>query len=136
MISKLFGSPARKFAGGLALCTVAIAAQADPISLQGACRLTSIIAAQGQCQLEYALSDAAFTANIKSGFIKVDNIVIHRYVNDNVNPVASSVYALSGSLAVSCGATHVVTAFITRVGIGTVAVKVGSLPAVLCPTVP
>jgi len=136
MISKLFGSPARKFAGGLALCTVAIAAQADPISLQGACRLTSIIAGQGQCQLEYSLSDAAFSASIKSATVRIDNILVHRYVNDTANPVGQSVIYVSGATAVSCGASHLITAFMVRLGVGTPNEKVGTLPAIVCPTAP
>jgi hypothetical protein len=138
MISKLLGLPARQIAGGLALCTVAIAAQADPLSLQGACHLTSLIAGQGQCLLEYTLSDA-FTsgqASIKSGSIRIDNIIVHRYVNDVASPVQSSVYALNGGTAVSCGVSHVITAYIVRLGVGMPTEKVGSLPAVPCPVAP
>jgi hypothetical protein len=137
MIKKLPGSRARQLLGGFALCAFAVAAQADPFSLQGVCRLTSAIAGAGQCQLEFVLSDA-FTAstNIKSSVIRVDGIIVSRYWNDRLNPVPSSVPYVSGSTAVACGVSHVVTAVITRVGVGTPAEGVGALPAVVCPTVP
>ena len=137
MVSKSLGSRALKFAGSLSLCSFAIAAQADPISLEGACNLTSTVpAGQGQCQIQYLLSDSFLTpANIKSAVVKVDGVVVHRYLNDNVNPVSGTVPYVSGSTMVTCGVAHVITAFVTKLGVGTVQIKVGSLPAVLCPVV-
>ena len=129
----LLGSRSRQLLGGLGLSAIAAVAQADPISLQGACRLTSIIAGQGQCQLEYLLTDATFTASIKTATVRIDNILVHRYMNDTAHPVSSTVVYVSGSTAVSCGASHVITAFMTRLGVGTVNEKVGTLPAIACP---
>lgn len=137
MVKKSLGSRALKLAGSLSLCTFAIVAQADPISLQGACMLTSTVpAGQGQCQIQYSLTDSYLTpANIKSAVVKVDGVVVHRYMNDNINPVAGTVSYLSGGATVTCGVTHLITAFITKLGVGTVQIKVGSVPGVLCPVV-
>jgi len=139
MIRKSLGSRARQLVGGLALGAFAIAAQADPISVQGICRLSSIIVGQGRCELSFFISDGFVTpANIKSAVVRVDNIVVQRYLNDGVNPVLQSVPYNSGGTAVSCGASHTVIVFITRLGVGTVPVQVGSFPSagVLCPVAP
>ena len=138
MIKKLPGSHARQLLGGLTLSAFAVAAQADPFSLQGACRLTSAIPAGGaQCQLDYTLTDAqGAQTSIKGGTIRIDNILVHRYVNDSAHPVPITIFALIGSPTVACGVSHTVVAFITKVGVGTVPTQVGSLPPVLCPTVP
>jgi hypothetical protein len=134
MIKKSLGTRALQIAGGFALCTTAITAQADPFTLQGVCRLTNINAGQGQCMIEFVLTDGFVTpANVKVAVVKVDGLVVQRYVNDNVNPATSNVSYVSGASGVTCGAPHVVTAFITRLGVGTVSEKVGSLPAVACP---
>lgn len=136
MSTKSLGPRARQLLGGLALSAVAVAAQADPFSLQGACVLTSIVAGQGQCQMEYSLSDLGFTASIRIATVRIDNILVHRYLNDNVNPTLNSIYAVSGVTAVSCGVSHVVTTYIVRIAMGSPVEKVGSLPGILCPTAP
>ena len=133
MSRNLLGSRARQAATGLALCTLAAAAQADPFSLEGVCHLTSLIPGQGQCLLEFSVSDPVFTV-LKSATVRIDNIIVHRYLNDTVHPAANYYLGLTGTTEVSCGVSHVVTAFIVRVPVGSLAEKVGSLPAILCPT--
>lgn len=134
MVNKSLGARALQAAGCITLCAFG-AAQADPFSLQGVCHLTSIVSGNGQCQLEYILSDAPTSAvNIKSSTVRIDNILVGRYLNDNVHPYQyGAVSMISGVTQVACGLPHVVTAFIVRLGVGTVSEKVGSLPAVACP---
>jgi hypothetical protein len=129
------GSRARQFTAGLALCTLAAAAQADPFSLEGACHLTSLVA-PGQCLIEYSLTDQAQSVVFKNATVRIDNVVVHRYLNDSVNPSPFSFVAVNGSTQVSCGVSHVVTAFFVRVGVGMPLEKGGTLPAILCPTAP
>src|SRR5882724_9819290 len=116
------------------LSSFALAAQADPFSLQGVCHLTSIIAGQGQCQLEYLLQDGGnpFPVTLRLALVKVDGIVVSQYQNDIANPVMYSAGSV-GAVLVSCGATHGITAYITR-SPSTVYEKVGALPPIKCPT--
>jgi hypothetical protein len=114
-----------------------MAAQADPISLQAVCHLTSIAAGQGKCELLYELTDDfAAPASIRKAQIRVDGIVVSQYVNDVANPVSFSVPTVSGSTSVACGVSHAVTAFIARVEPSSTYQRVGSLPPVECPTAP
>jgi hypothetical protein len=123
---------------GTTLSTFAIGAQADPISLQAVCHLTSIVAGQGKCELFYELSDDFSTpASIRKAQVKVNGIIVAQYVNDVANPVAFSVATVSGSTSVACGASHTVTAVIARVTPPNSTYEaVGSLPVVACPTAP
>ena len=135
MVSKTFRTRAGKAAGSIALCSLAAAANADPQSLQATCSLTSIVGT-GQCQIQFQLMDDDFVtpATLKNAIVKIDNIIVYRYVNDSVNPVPGSFTTIFGQTTVACGVSHTVVANITKVGVGTVALKAGSLPALLCPT--
>ena len=56
MNNRSFVSGALKLATGAALCTFAFASQADPLSLDATCHLTSI-SAGAKCQINYSLVD-------------------------------------------------------------------------------
>lgn len=87
--------------------------------------------------MQYSLSDRNVTpANIRTANIRIDGVIVHRYLNDSTNPVSNTVPYLSGTTGVACGVAHVVTAYIVKLGVGQPMVKVGNLPAVLCPTAP
>jgi hypothetical protein len=125
-------------AGSVVLCSYAVASQADPISLQAVCHLSSI-AGGGRCDLFYQLSDS-FTspgAGARKSQIKVNGIVVANYVNDIANPVDFSISTVSGSVTVACGTSYGVKATVAAVGNpSSPSVGVGSLPSVLCPALP
>ena len=125
-------------AGSVMLCSYAVASQADPLSLQGVCHLSSLVG-QGRCDLEYALTDdfaSPTPSSARKAQIKVDNILVSQYVNDIANPVPFSFSLVSGSVQVSCGQAHAISALVAEVGDGTPYVKKGSLPSVVCPALP
>jgi hypothetical protein len=137
MFNKSLGTRALQVASSVALCTFAIASQADPVSLQGVCHLSSIVPGQARCDLTYLLADDFFTpGTARKSVIKIDGINVAQYVNDSVNPVDFSIPTVSGSTTVACGVSHTVVAYVAALGTGTPYVKVGSLPPVLCPTAP
>jgi hypothetical protein len=139
MVRKTIRSCALQLAGGLALCAFAISAQAEPFSLQAACQLTSIVAGQGKCQIQFLLSDSYTTPSlvpIKTGYATVDAKVVYRYMNDASNPVPGLTGTFIGYTGVACGASHTVAAYITKTGVGVVSKKVGNVPAVACPAAP
>ncbi len=137
MVSKTFRSRAAQLAGGVALCSLAAVAQADPFNLQGNCVLTSIVVGQGRCQMQYLVGDDfAPPADIRTANIRVDGIIVSRYVNDTTNPASTTVPYLSGAVEVACGVSHMVTAYIVKLGVGMPQIRIGNLPAVLCPTAP
>ena len=137
MLTKSFRTRAAKVAGACALSLSAIAAHADPFSLQGNCVLTSLIAGHGQCQLQYLVGDDYIAgASIRTANIRIDGTIVSKYQNDSVNPVANTVPYLSGAVEVTCGVSHVVTAYIVKLGTGMPQIRIGSLPGVLCPTAP
>lgn len=137
MFKKSLGLRALQVASSVALCTFAIASQADPISLQGVCHLTSIIAGQGKCDLLYLLSDDFITpGSARLSQVRVDGIIVAQYVNDTANPAEYSIPTVSGSVTVACGVSHTVIAFVAPVGTGTAYDRVGTLPAVKCPAAP
>ncbi|MGH8864630.1 MAG: hypothetical protein ACREVZ_08300 [Burkholderiales bacterium] len=136
MSNRSLRARALQVASSVALCTFAIASQADPVSLQGVCHLSSIIAGQGRCDLYYQLADDFLTpGSARKSYVKVDGIIVAQYVNDTANPVAFSIPTVSGAVTVACGVTHIVTAYVAPVPTGAYK-KVGMLPAVLCPTAP
>ena len=123
-------------AGSVVLCSYAVASQADPISLQGVCHLSSLVG-QGRCDLTYSLSDDFLApGSARKSQIKVDGVVVANYVNDIANPVDFSIPMISGSVTVACGQSHVVKASVAAVGDGTPFLGVGVLPAVACPALP
>ena len=123
-------------AGSVVLCSYAVASQADPISLQGVCHLSSLVG-QGRCDLFYTLSDDFVSpGSARKSQIKVDNILVAQYVNDIANPVDFAIPQVSGSVQVSCGQAHAISALVAEVGDGTLYVKKGSLPSVVCPALP
>jgi hypothetical protein len=129
-------SRVNKIAAAVTLGSFAAAAAADPFSLQGVCRLTSIIAGQGQCQLEVILTDDFLSpTTVRLGLVKVDGIVVAQYQNDITNPATTSAGTVSGVTFVSCGATHTVLAYIAPNPTTTYA-RVGALPPIKCPTAP
>lgn len=137
MMQLSINSRAAKIAIGLAMGSCAIAAHADPFSLQGVCRLASITgtaSAGGTCQLEYVLTDD-FTgdpANVRKANIKVNNITVALYANDTANPAQYSAGAVSGVVVVACGANYQITAQIARVG-SSVYENIGAVPLINCP---
>jgi len=135
MSNMSLGTRTFKVAAGVALGTFAIAAQADPLSLQGICHLSSVVAGQGNCQLFYQLGDSyQVPAGVRKSIIKIDGIVVAQYVNDAANPVDLTAPSVSGATEVACGVSHVVTAYIARLpSSSSLYEKVGSLPPVLCP---
>lgn len=137
MFNRSLGTRVLRVAGSFALCSFAIASQADPISLQGVCHLSSTISGQARCDLYYQLSDNFLTpSSARKSQIKVDGIVVAQYVNDIANPVEFSIPTVSGTVSVTCGATHAVSAYVAPLGVGTPYVKVGSLSPVACPAAP
>jgi hypothetical protein len=137
MVIKTFRTRAAQLAGGIALCSLAAVAQADPFNLQGNCVLTSIVAGQGRCQMHYTVGDDYLAAaDIRTANIRIDGIYVARYVNDSTNPATGTVPYLSGFVEVGCGVSHVVTAYVVKLGVGMPQIKIGNLPAVLCPTAP
>ena len=127
---------AGKCAVVVTLSAFAFAAEASPFTLQGVCRLTSIIAGQGQCQLEYIAADAFISPTVlRLGSISVDGIVVAQYVNDITNPAAASTGSVSGAVAVSCGTYHTVRAYIAP-SPSVVYEQIGALPPIKCPAAP
>ena len=125
-------------AGSVVLCSYAVASQAEPISLQGVCRLSSLVG-QGTCNLEYILSDDFTSGNpstARKAQIKVDGTLVAQYVNDIANPVDFGFSPVSGFVQVSCGQSHAISALVAAVGDGTPYVKFGALPSVVCPSLP
>jgi len=95
---------ALKVSTSLALCTFAIASQADPYILEGYCSVTSIVAGQGKCELAYTLTDSFETPSaVRKALIRVNGIPVHQYVNDSVNP--DQFTSVFGSTTVACGAS-------------------------------
>ena len=136
MFNRSFGARALQVASSLTLCTFAIASQADPISLEAVCNLSTIQAGQARCDLAYSLADDFTTpGDARKSQIKINGILVHQFVNDNVNPVAFSVPTF-GVTTVACGASYTVTAYIARLGASTTYEKVGSLRPVVCPAAP
>jgi len=122
---------------GCALGMFATAALADPYTLQGVCRVTSTITGQGTCQLEFLLSDSNTSTDIVTqSLITVDGTAVSRYMNDNVTPGMFSAGTVSGQAAVSCGTAHVVRAYVHKSTSPGTEERVGSLPAVICPSAP
>lgn len=137
MIKKILGTRAIQVASSVALCTFAVASQADPVSLTGVCHLSSIIAGQGRCDLYYQLSDDPFTpGSARKSQVQVDGTIVAQYVNDNDNPVDFSIPTVSGIVTVACNVNHTVTAYVAPVGVATPYAKVGNLPPVKCPAAP
>ena len=136
MFKKALGARALQIASSVALCTFAIASQADPVSLTGSCGLTSIIAGQGRCELSYGLSDGFITPSTgRKAFVKIDGIIVGQFVNDLDNPVNFAITLVGGRTEVACGVNHTVTAWVAPVPVGPY-VKVGNLLPVLCPVAP
>ena len=134
MINKSLRTRAFQIASSVALCTFAIASQADPVSLTGVCHLSSIIAGQGRCDLYYQLSDDFITpGSARKSYVKVDGIIVAQFMNDSDNPVEFAIQTVSGSVTVACGVTHIVNAYVAPVPAGPYT-RVGTLPAILCPT--
>lgn len=136
MLKKALGTRALQVASSVALCTFAIASQADPVSLTGVCHLSSIIAGQARCDLNYQLwDDFATPGTVRKSLIKIDNIIVAQFVNDNVNPVDFAIALITGTTTVACGVNHTVTAFVAPVSVIPFT-QVGTLLPVLCPTAP
>ena len=110
------------------------AAAADPFTLQATCRLTSIIAGQGVCQMEVSITDSFITPTVVHlGLLKIDGVVVAQYSNDIANPAQTLTTA--GSTYVACGATHTILAYVAP-NPGTTYERVGSLQPIKCPTAP
>ena len=135
MTKKSLGRRARQIAGGLVLGGFAVAAHAEPFTLEGTCSVVSLAVQGSHCQLTYQMFDD-FTAPtaIRKGQIKVNGAVVHQYNNDTVTPAGAAIMA--GSTQVACGAAYTVTAFIAPLQAGSVYPQVGSLPRVECPAQP
>jgi hypothetical protein len=136
MKNRSFVSGALKLATGAALCTFALAAQADPLSLDATCHLTSTIPGSGTCQINYSLTDnmTGGPAQVRRAQIRIDNILVAQYVNDSVNPSPTAGFQ-AGFVEVACAQTHGISARIARAGqVGYE--PVGSLPPVACPAAP
>ena len=78
----------------------------------------------------------ATPSSARKSQIKVDGILVAQYVNDIANPVEFAIPQVSGSVHVSCGQAHSISALVAEVGDGTPYVKNGSLPSVVCPALP
>ena len=126
-----------RVAGSVVLCSYAVASQADPISLQGACHLSSLVG-EGRCDLTYLLTDNFLApGSARKSKVLVDGAIVGIYVNDTANPVESTIPMVSGTVTVACGQPHVVTAYVAALGSSTSPyVKFGSLPSVACPSLP
>ena len=134
MRNSSFGLRALQVATSLALCTIAIASQANPYTLEGTCTVTSIVAGQGKCELTFSLTDDFTTPTpVRNALIKVNGIQVHRYMNDSANPNAYT--SVFGRTNVACGANYTVSALISKVG-STTYETVGSLPTLACPPAP
>jgi hypothetical protein len=134
MSKKSTGARARQITGLLALCTAAVSAHAEPISLTATCYLRSQLPGEGTCDLVYSLSDNFLDpSSARLGQVRVDNKLVAQFVNDTENPVEIGVALVSGSVQVACGATHTMTAQIAAVGASTPYVRVGSVPSIRCP---
>lgn len=137
MLNKSPGARARQIACSVALCTFAIGAQADPVSLTASCDLSSILAGQGRCDISFGLSDSFVTpGSARKGYVKIDGIIVAQFVNDIDNPVDFAIPMIGGRTNVACGVTHTVQAWIAPVGTSSAFAKVGNLPPVLCPVAP
>jgi len=122
---------------GSVLAMYATTVLADPFTLQGACKLTSTISGQGTCQLEFLIADSPTSTDIiTQGLITVDGIAVATYMNDNLTPAPFAVGAVSGATVVTCGASHVVRAYVHKSTAPGAEERVGSLPAVVCPSAP
>lgn len=134
MSNRSLGARARQLAGTVALCAAAAPALADPVSLTATCHLRSLLPGEGQCDLTYALTDNfASPSGARLGQVRVDTKLVAQFVNDTANPVDFAVALVSGSVTVTCGASHTVAAKIAPLGDATAYVAVGTLPAVRCP---
>jgi len=124
-------------AGSVVLCSYAVASQADPVSLQGVCHLRSLVGT-AKCDLFYTLSDDFLDpGSARKSKVLVDGNIVAIYVNDISNPVDFAIPQVSGSVEVSCGAPHVVTAFVADLSSASSPyVKKGNLPSVACPALP
>lgn len=132
MNKKSMGNRTLHVVAGLALGAFAAAAHASPYTLQGNCVVSSILAAQGQCQIVYQLNEAGqVPTSVRKALVRVNGKVVNQYVNDSSNP--SPFLTVFGTVTVACGTSHVVTALVAPVG-GTYAAA-GDLLPVLCPTV-
>lgn len=123
---------------GLALTalTASAASFADPVSLTGACQVTSVIPGQAKCQLSAQLQDSYVNPAVaRKVQIKVNGKLIAQTGNDASTPLSNFASYTYGSVAASCGATYTITAFIARAG-STTYDQVGNLPAIVCPTAP
>ncbi len=136
MLNKLPGTRALQIACSVALCTFAIGAQADPVSLTASCDLSSIVG-QGRCDITFGLSDDfANPSSARKAYVTIDNIIVAQFVNDLDNPIDFAISMVGGRTTVACGTTHTVKAFVAAVGPGTTFNKVGNAPPVLCPSLP
>jgi hypothetical protein len=124
-------------AGSVMLCSYAVASQADPVSLQGVCHLSSL-AGGPRCDLTYIVSDDFFApGTARKSKVLVDGVIVGIYVNDIANPVENSIPTVTGTVTVACGQPHVVTAYVASLESSTSPyVKKGSLPSVACPALP
>lgn len=136
MLNNLIYTRIIQVAAGLTLCAFSITSQATPFSLVGSCHLTSIIPGQGECFITAFVNDNDFISPsiLRRAVLKVNGINVSDQVNDTLNPAGSSFTGAIGAVAVPCGTSHVVTAFVAEVG-GTF-LKVGSIPKVQCPAAP
>ncbi len=134
MSKGLFGAPARQITGMLVFCTAAVPAIADPVSLTATCHLRSLLPGEGQCDLNYQLTDDfASPSEARAGQIRVDNKLVAQFVNDATNPVPYAVALVSGSVTVACGVNHSLGAKIAPLGDGSAYVTVSQLPVIRCP---
>lgn len=134
MRNRSFGGRSLQIASSLALCSFAVASQADPYTLEGFCTVTSTVTGQGKCELTWMLKDSYLTPTpARVVLIKVNGVQVQWYMNDDKNP--SELTSVYGQTHVSCGVNHTVSALISKVGIPTYE-TVGSLPSVKCPVAP
>ncbi len=134
MSKRSHATRARQITGMLALCTAAVPAFADPVSLTATCHLRTLLPGEGQCDLSYQLSDNfASPGDARQGQIRVDTKLVAQFVNDTANPVEFAIPLVSGSVTVTCGVSHLVTAKIAPLGAGSEYVAVGQLPLIRCP---
>jgi len=134
MSKRSLGARARQITGMLALCTAAVPALADPVSLTATCHLRSLLPGDGQCDLFYQLSDSYITpGSARLGQVQVDTKLVAQFVNDTANPVDIAIPLVTGSVTVECGVNHRIVAKIAPLGAASAYVAVGQLPAVRCP---
>jgi hypothetical protein len=136
MSKKSPGARARQITGILALCTAAVPAFADPVSVTATCYLRSLLPTEGQCELFYQVVDNfADPGSARLGQVRVDGKLVSQFVNDTANPVVLAISLVSGSVVVACGATHTVAVRFAPLGSPTSAyVNTGTNPGVRCPT--